>query len=85
MMNDTFIDSNGKPVNKAYLECVIPKDLQESINNYKSAKTRMRLYLLKDELSADINMALRCDEISLDCAEYLREKYLTYNGEDLPL
>ena len=70
------VDSTGKPLDRSYLEAGLPADLQQSIENLQNVTNWLRIDLLQDELYADINAAFICKEISAECADYLRDKYL---------
>ena len=65
----------GTMENDSYLECNLPKDLQEAIALVKNAETASLKGLLMEELYGDINMSFHCNEISEQCANYLRKKY----------
>ena len=71
------VDSTGKPLNRSYLEAGLPADLQQSIENLENVTNWLHVDLLQDELYADINAAFISKEISAECADYLREKYLS--------
>lgn len=77
-MNLNNTNNNGKPVDDSYLEYGLPDDLKESIENLQKADTDSLRGLLMEELYGDINMSLHCDEISDECAKYLRKKYLRF-------
>lgn len=73
----------GLPKDKEYLECDLPKYLQESIGKMKAAWNKVdndEDYLHLDcdfcELQSDINTAEVGSAISSEQAWYLREKYL---------
>ena len=73
----------GLPVDKEYLECDLPKYLQESLKKMKAAWNKVdngEDYLHLDcdfcELQSDINTAEVGCVISSEQAWYLREKYL---------
>lgn len=78
-MEANNLKNNGKPKDDSYLEYGIPKDLKASIEELKQAPNASLRSLLREELYGDINMALHCDEISDECAKYLRRKYLVYD------
>ncbi len=61
----------------SYLEKSLPADLQESIDLLNNCDKELHLDLYQDNLSADINASEQADEISPQCANYLREKYLS--------
>lgn len=74
---------SGKPVDKSYLECGLPKYLQESLAKMKECIAKLDRgedYLRWDcdfmELQSDINCAEVDGNISEEQAWYLREKYL---------
>lgn len=76
-------DTDGKPTDKSYLECNLPKFLEKSLSVYKDAleEERKGKYVsLMDcyycELQSDINSAEVNNIISSEQAWYLREKYL---------
>lgn len=61
----------------SYLEKALPGDLQESIDLLNNCDKELHLDLYQDNLSADINASEQADEISPQCANYLRKKYLS--------
>lgn len=76
-------DTNGKPVDISYLECILPAFLKESLSTYKDAMEKQQngdVVTLMDcyycELQSDINSAEINNIISAEQAWYLREKYL---------
>ena len=70
------VDSTGKPLDRSYLQAGLPDDLQQSIENLENVTNWLHVDLLQDELYADINAAFISKEISTECADYLRDKYL---------
>ena len=69
--------------NEEYLECDLPKNLNESLNVYKNALIKIKngeRYSLIDcdycELQSNINVAEVEQWITPEQAKYLREKYL---------
>lgn len=78
-----YDDQTGLPQDKSYLECGLPKFLQESVCQMKAAWKKRdsgEKYLHWDcdycNLQSDINNAEVNGLISTDQAWYLREKYL---------
>lgn len=69
--------------NKEYLECDLPKNLNESLISYKNALLKIKngeRYFQLDcdycELKSNINVAEVEQLITPEQAKYLREKYL---------
>lgn len=80
----------GKPLDKSYLECSLPKDIIESIELMNKSWERLdrgEEDLHWDcwwcQLSADINSAEVNQEISAEQAWYLRKKYLRMVREEM--
>lgn len=73
-------NQDGKPVDKTYLEKNLPAYVQHDIDALIIGKKNKVLHLdcLYNEVYGSINSALWDDEITLDQAEYLREKYLGF-------
>ena len=69
---------------KDYLECGLPKWLEESIFTYQAGKESSIWDCLYCELQSDINVAEQEQLITSEQAWYLREKYLgiRLNGDD---
>ncbi len=74
---DILLDERGEPVDKSYLEANLPIELRESIEMLDNVTSKLRLDLYQCNLNADIGVAVVCNEISDECAEYLRKKYLS--------
>lgn len=82
--HDSDYDSaTGLPVDKSYLECGLPRYLQESLEIMKETWAKLdrgEKYYRWDgdycSLQTDINCAEVDGEISSEQAWYLREKYL---------
>lgn len=70
------LDAHGEPLDKSYLEAGLPEDLRESIDLLNQNTNPLRTDLYQDNLYADINQAVIAQEISNQCADYLRNKYL---------
>lgn len=76
-MSSTVIET------KDYLECGIPKWLQESITRWENGKESNVWDCLYCELQSDINVAEVDQEITPEQAWFLRGKYLDIHKEDL--
>lgn len=76
--------NTGKPINKKYLELNLPTYLQHDIDMYKKGLNDNVSYLdcLWCELYNSINCAEVDDEINIEQAKYLRDKYLYSNEDD---
>ena len=72
------IDSNGKPIDKSYLETGLPQSLQKSIDDYIQGEKEQVLHLdcLWDEVYGSINSNFWAGRITEEQAVYLRNKYL---------
>ena len=75
--------STGLPIDKGYLECDLPKLLQESVDKMKEvwqALDNGESYPLWDcfycDLQSTINICVTSNLITCEQAWYLREKYL---------
>lgn len=83
-LSHTEYDANtGLPVDRSYLECGLPRYLQESLDIMKATWERLdrgekcpRWDCDYCSLQADINCAEVDGQISADQAWYLREEYL---------
>ena len=82
-MEQNYEPDTGLPMDRAYLECDLPKYLQESLNTMKkaqAAKDRGEHDLHFDcyycDLQASVNSAEVDGDISSEHAWYLRERYL---------
>lgn len=64
------------PEDKSYLECGLPKWLEESIQTYIAGEDSSLWDCLYCELQSDINVAETENLITTEQAWYLREKYL---------
>ncbi len=73
---DIILDAYGEPVDKSYLEADLPNELIESIEMLNNVKDILVLDMYQDNLRADIGVAVACNDISDECADYLRNKYL---------
>lgn len=80
---DKEIDELGKPIDKTYLECNLPKFLVKSIKALEESweildrgERDLHWDLNWCELQSDINYAQFEDLITREQANYLREKYL---------
>lgn len=75
------LGSDGRPLDRSYLERGLPPYLREDIEHLKAgiAENCSFLDCLYDEVIGSINSAFWDDEISKEQAQYLRKKYL---GED---
>ena len=67
---------------KHYLECGLPKWLEESIDTYEKGKDSSVWDCLYCELQSDINVAEVEQLITSEQAWYLREKYLEISQEE---
>ena len=72
-----LLDEHGEPVDKSYLEADLPEELVESINMLDSVTSELEIDMYWSNLNADIGVAEVCGDISSECADYLREKYLS--------
>lgn len=72
------IDSNGKPIDKSYLEIGLPQSLQKAIDDYIQGEKGQVLHLdcLWDEVYGSINSNFWASRITEEQAVYLRKKYL---------
>ena len=72
------IDSNGKPIDKSYLETGLPGSLQKAIDDYIQGEKEQVLHLdcLWDEVYGSINSNFWAGRITEEQAVYLRNKYL---------
>ncbi len=70
---------------KDYLECGLPKYLEESIKAYIDGQDTSIWDCLYCELQSDINVAEQEQEITSEQAWYLREKYLGLSREGMTL
>lgn len=84
-----YDEKSGLPLDRSYLECGLPKFLQESLEQMKSAWEKLdngEDYLRWDcdfcNLQSDINSAEVEGMISSEQAWYLREKYLRIKRPD---
>lgn len=82
-MGDDMYDESGFPRDKSYLECGLPKFLEESVLAMEEAWRKLdggEEYLRWDadycNLQTDINIAEVNQMISTEQAWFLREKYL---------
>ena len=80
---DIYDRDTGLPMDKSYLECGLPKYLQESLDKMiqtwkiiDSGKKYIRFDVDYCTLQSDINTAEVCGLISTEQAWYLRETYL---------
>ena len=75
---NTDIDSNGKPIDKSYLETDLPGSLQKAIDDYIQGEKEQVLHLdcLSDEVYGSINSNFWAGRITEEQAVYLRKKYL---------
>lgn len=88
-MNHTPYDpETGKPLDRSYLECGLPDDLQASIREMQKSWTIIdngEKYLHWDLYWCDLNALINSYEvdqvISSEQAWYLREKYLRMERE----
>lgn len=80
------LDTNGKPLNKNYLEMNLPSYLQHDIDALIEGKKKQVLYIdcLLDEVYSSINSAYYDGKITEEQVFYLRKKYLNLNpGEGI--
>ena len=77
------IDSNGKPIDKSYLETDLPGSLQKAIDDYIQGEKEKVLHLdcLWGEVYGSINSNFWAGRITEEQADYMRKKYL-YGEED---
>ncbi len=73
-----LMDSDGKPLNKAYLETGLPASLQKAIDDLLQGEKDQVSYLdcLSDEVYGSINGNLWGGRITEEQAAYLQAKYL---------
>ena len=89
MFDKNINKETGLPIDESYLECDLPKYLQESIEQMRNGwiKKETGEYYHWDldyqELNADIGTAEYFGEISPRQANYLRKKYLKMTEVDL--
>lgn len=76
--------NTGKPIDKRYLELNLPTYLQHDLDMYKKGLKDKVSYLdcLWCELYDSINCAEVDDEIHIEQAQYLRDKYLYSDKEE---
>lgn len=76
-------DTDGKPMNKEYLETGLPVSLKKAVDDYIQGEKEKVSYLdcLWGELYGSINSNLWSGCITEEQADYLRKKYL-YGEED---
>lgn len=77
--------TDGKPLDKTYLEVNLPQSLQKAIDEYvQGEKEQVRhLDCLWDELYGSINAQFWGSRITREQADYLREKYLFETEEEM--
>jgi hypothetical protein len=83
-MPKKYNKDTGKPINKGYLECDLPKYLQKDIEAFVKgeAEESSLMDCLWGELYGSINSAMTDNRISKEQATYLRTKYLFESQEE---
>lgn len=87
--NNNYDPETGKPLDKSYLECGLPADLQADIQEMQKSwaiidagNRDMHWDVYWCNLNADINSAEVDQIITSEQAWYLREKYLRMRREE---
>lgn len=77
------MDGNGKPKDKEYLETGLPESLQHALDEFVQGEKEQVSYMdcLWGELYGSINACQWGGRITIEQADYLRNKYLFAGGE----
>lgn len=76
-------ENTGKPTDKSYLECGLPLELENALNDMKETIHKIEVFgrdsnfdLSWNGLQSKINVYQIDGQISDEVAQYLRQKYL---------